>query len=68
MNTCNDDECILLYENGEPARFCVMCGEPIKESRYSEPLECPHCEHSFKIENDYMGVITCPYCGEYVEG
>ena len=31
-------------------------------------LKCPHCNHGFGIEREYMGVITCPYCGEYVEG
>lgn len=31
-------------------------------------LKCPHCNHEFGIEREYMGVITCPYCGEYVEG
>jgi ribosomal protein L37AE/L43A len=31
-------------------------------------LECPHCNHEFGIEREYNGVITCPYCGKYVEG
>ena len=31
-------------------------------------LKCSHCNHEFGIEREYMGVITCPYCGEYVEG
>ncbi|GEM_PF-6015196 len=31
-------------------------------------LKCPHCDYDFGIEREYMGVITCPYCGEYVEG
>ncbi|PKM92909.1 MAG: hypothetical protein CVU80_00935 [Elusimicrobia bacterium HGW-Elusimicrobia-4] len=31
-------------------------------------LKCPHCKEKFGIEIDYMGVITCPYCGGYVEG
>jgi PHP family Zn ribbon phosphoesterase len=31
-------------------------------------LRCLRCRKSFGIENDYMGVITCPYCGEHIEG
>jgi hypothetical protein len=29
---------------------------------------CPNCSLEFGIIQDYIGVITCPYCGEYVEG
>jgi len=31
-------------------------------------LKCPHCNHEFGIEREYIGVITCTYCGKYVEG
>ena len=31
-------------------------------------LKCPHCNKEFSIEKGYIGIITCPYCGEYVEG
>lgn len=26
------------------------------------------CKKEFGIDREYMGVVTCPYCGEYVEG
>lgn len=31
-------------------------------------LKCPYCQEEFGIDREYMGVITCPYCGKYVEG
>jgi len=31
-------------------------------------LKCEKCKKEFKIEIGYMGVITCPYCSEYIEG
>jgi len=31
-------------------------------------LNCPNCDKRFGIEWDYIGIVTCPYCGEYVEG
>ncbi len=31
-------------------------------------LNCVKCKNKFKIEWEYVGVITCPYCSEYVEG
>ena len=33
-------------------------------------LKCPNdnCKKEFGIDREYMGVVTCPYCGEYVEG
>ncbi|MCX7001623.1 MAG: hypothetical protein NT106_15230 [Candidatus Sumerlaeota bacterium] len=31
-------------------------------------LVCPECNNEFAILRDFVGVITCPYCGEYVEG
>jgi ribosomal protein S27E len=31
-------------------------------------LKCPHCKNEFGIDKNYIGVITCPYCGKYVEG
>lgn len=30
--------------------------------------KCENCESFFGIDLEYMGVVTCPYCGEYVEG
>ena len=41
-----------------------------KENFYfvSSKLKCPHCGKNFGIDREYMGVVTCPYCGEYVEG
>ena len=31
-------------------------------------LKCYHCKKYFGIDREYMGIVTCPYCGEYVEG
>ena len=31
-------------------------------------LKCPHCNYEFGIEREYIGVITCPYCGKCVGG
>lgn len=31
-------------------------------------LKCNHCKTYFGIESEYIGVVTCPYCGEYLEG
>lgn len=30
-------------------------------------LECPKCKRKFLIELEYVGTVTCPYCGELVE-
>lgn len=31
-------------------------------------LKCPHCDKEFGIDKEYIGIVTCPYCGKYVEG
>jgi transcription initiation factor IIE alpha subunit len=31
-------------------------------------LKCKKCKTHFGIESECICVITCPYCGEYVEG
>lgn len=31
-------------------------------------LKCLHCSKEFGIDREYIGIITCPYCGKYVEG
>lgn len=31
-------------------------------------LTCPSCSELFYTNDEYVGVITCPYCGTYVEG
>ena len=31
-------------------------------------LECPKCKERFGVQESWVGVITCPYCSEYVEG
>ena len=33
-----------------------------------DKIICSHCNLAFWIAKEYVGVITCPYCGEYVEG
>lgn len=39
-----------------------------REKEVKARLKCKKCKKEFKIENDYMGVVTCPYCSEYIEG
>ncbi len=31
-------------------------------------LKCQKCKFNFGVERLFIGVITCPYCGEYIEG
>lgn len=31
-------------------------------------LNCSGCNEEFKVDNEFVGVITCPYCGTYIEG
>lgn len=31
-------------------------------------IKCNCCLNIFGIVDDYLGIITCPYCNEYVEG
>jgi len=31
-------------------------------------LSCNNCKRGFKIDRNYEGVVTCPYCGNLVEG
>ncbi len=31
-------------------------------------IVCEKCKLTFGVDSKYLGVITCPYCGEYVEG
>ncbi|MBU1423124.1 MAG: hydrogenase maturation nickel metallochaperone HypA [Bacteroidetes bacterium] len=31
-------------------------------------LKCPHCNKEFGIDKEFIGIVTCPYCGKYVEG
>ena len=31
-------------------------------------LKCPKCKEIFGVAGDFCGVVTCPYCSEYVEG
>lgn len=31
-------------------------------------LKCQHCNKDFGIDREYIGIVTCPYCGKYVEG
>lgn len=39
-----------------------------KDYFVGDKLKCKSCDTFFGIELEYMGVITCPYCSEYVEG
>ena len=31
-------------------------------------LKCDGCQSLFYVIDSYSGVITCPYCGDYIEG
>lgn len=31
-------------------------------------IACKKCKRDFGVERYFEGIITCPYCGEYVEG
>jgi len=31
-------------------------------------IVCKKCKKNFGADKNYIGVITCPYCGNYVEG
>jgi len=31
-------------------------------------IACKKCKKNFGVDKNFIGVITCPYCGEYVEG
>jgi hypothetical protein len=33
-----------------------------------DKIKCQSCKLFFAIDNEYVGIITCPYCGKYVEG
>ncbi len=33
-----------------------------------ENIKCLDCKRKFGIDIEYIGIITCPYCGKYVEG
>lgn len=35
---------------------------------YFATLYCKSCKLHFNVIKDYGNVITCPYCGDYVEG
>lgn len=39
-----------------------------KKYRQISEIICHNCEIPFSIDKDYIGIVTCPYCGEYVEG
>jgi len=38
----------------------------VVEIKYIE-LICENCKRGFKIDRNYEGVVTCPYCGSLVE-
>lgn len=33
-----------------------------------ENIKCQKCKKKFGIDVNHIGIITCPYCGGYVEG
>lgn len=32
------------------------------------PIVCPGCNKMFGIDRQIGGVVTCPYCSNFVEG
>ena len=40
----------------------------IKKEEKFDSISCKKCEDEFGLNKEYIGVVTCPYCGEYVEG
>lgn len=39
-----------------------------KEISKMEDIKYKKCKLKFGIDIGYIGIVTCPYCGEYVEG
>lgn len=39
-----------------------------KEVLETENVKCQKCNQKFGVDINYLGIITCPYCGGYVEG
>lgn len=39
-----------------------------KKGSETVSIECKECRLTFGVDSEYIGIITCPYCGEYVEG
>ena len=35
---------------------------------HGDKLLCNNCKLEFGILKNYIGIINCPYCNEYVEG
>ncbi len=33
-----------------------------------ETITCPECGGQFAIYSQFMGILTCCYCGHYIEG
>ena len=31
-------------------------------------LYCESCKLHFKVKKDYGNIVTCPYCGDYMDG
>lgn len=46
--------------------ICPQCTCFIEQQRFST-LVCDECKCEFKVDNDYAGPITCPYCEALVE-
>ena len=53
----------------ESLKWCNKLDEEYFYFIYSK-IKIPKdkCNKEFGIDREYMGVVTCPYCGEYVEG
>lgn len=59
------------YEEVECPKCGCIFNERSKEVSVSwmfPTVSCNKCNKPFMILRDYSGVVTCPYCGEYVEG
>jgi len=40
---------------------------PLMQIYIGHKLKCIKCKMTFGLDSDYIGVVTCPYCGELVE-
>ncbi|MEW6609077.1 MAG: hypothetical protein AB1414_16810, partial [bacterium] len=63
-------EAIMGNTNGSIEKALAKIKELDAEHFYfvDARLKCPHCRREFGIDREYIGIVTCPYCGKYVEG
>lgn len=52
----------------EAYRLFTANKQLVKNNNALTTLSCKSCKHSFKVESNYSGIVTCPYCSDYVDG